>query len=169
MRHKKLQLCTILLLGIGLADVYSQQTIPSTGGNGSGSGGKVSYSAGQTFYHTNPGSNGTEAQGVQQPYEISELTGIEDKGIHLVISAYPNPVTDFLLLKIEASTLINLQPLYYQLFDINGKLLMNRNIESNETPVSMKKLVPGTYILKVIEAQSTGNQKEIKTYQIIKN
>ena len=101
MRHKKLKLSAVLLLGLGLTGLQAQNAVPATGGNASGSGGTVAYSVGQVVYTTNTATNGSVAQGVQQPFEISVVTGLEEaKGINLALSAYPNPTTDFLNLKV---------------------------------------------------------------------
>lgn len=61
----------LLLLGFGITTAQAQQATTATGGNASGSGGPVAYSVGQVVYTTNTSSNGSVAQGVQQPYEIS--------------------------------------------------------------------------------------------------
>ena len=162
MRHKKLKLSAVFLLGLGLTGLQAQTAVPATGGNASGSGGTVNYSVGQVVYTTNTGgSNGTVAQGVQQPFEISVVTGLDEaKGINLAVSAYPNPTTDFLNLKVENYDNTNLS---YKLFDISGKLLETKKITGNETSIVMSNLVPATYFIKVTE----GN-KEIKTFKIIK-
>jgi len=157
----------LILLGliISLA-VNAQEAIPVTGGNASGSSGSVSYTIGQVAYITNNGTNGTVAQGVQQPFEISVITGIEQaKSINLNCSAYPNPTTDYLTLKVD-----NIEPstLNFQLYDINGKLLENKQITSIESIISMKNLVAATYILKVIQMKYSSSQ-EVKTFKIIKN
>jgi hypothetical protein len=48
------------------------------------------------FILQNAGTNGTAAQGVQQPYEISVVTAIEKAlDILLEMVVYPNPATDF--------------------------------------------------------------------------
>ncbi len=145
-----------------LSQVSAQEAIPASGGEASGSGGSASYSVGQVVYATNTGTNGSVAQGVQQSFEISTETGMEEaKGINLIVSAYPNPATDFLTLSVDNFEVSNL---LYQLYDINGKLLENKKLESNQTSIVMGELVPATYFLKVIE----GN-KEVKTFKIIKN
>jgi len=83
MRYKKAKLIAAFLLGIGLTGLQAQESVTASGGNASGAGGTVSYSVGQVVYKTNTGSNGSEAQGVQQPYEISVIIGIEEaKYIH---------------------------------------------------------------------------------------
>jgi hypothetical protein len=161
MRNKKLKFCTVLLLFIGLTGLQAQNTISASGGNASGSGGSVSYTIGQVVYNTYTGTNGSAAHGVQQPYEISVVTGIEEaKDISLEIMVYPNPATDFIKLKIENYELQNLR---YQLYDINGSLLLDNKVESNETNIVMSNFLPATYFLKV-----TDKNKVVKTFKIIK-
>jgi len=162
MRHKRLKLSAVLLLGLGLTGLQAQESVNATGGDASGSGGSASYSVGQVVYTTNTGTNGYVVQGVQQPYEISVVTGIEEaKGINLSVSAYPNPTTDYLTLEVKDVELSNLS---YQLYDMNGKLLQSEKIAGNQTSISMNNLVPATYFVKVVQ----GN-KEVKTFKIIKN
>jgi hypothetical protein len=62
-------------LTFSLSTIHAQEAIPAGGGNASGSGGSASYSVGQVVYTTNTGTNGSAAQGVQQPYEISVVSG----------------------------------------------------------------------------------------------
>ncbi|MFW5879479.1 MAG: T9SS type A sorting domain-containing protein [bacterium] len=169
MRHKKrsksLGLASIIMLTASLSSVVAQECINSTGGNHSGTGGSMSYTVGQVDYATYKGTTGSLAQGVQQSYEISVVTGLEKaKGISLSVSAYPNPTTDFLQLQVDASALLSIQSLTYQLFDIQGKLLQSEKIIGKQTSIVMSNLIPATYFIKVIQ----GN-KSIKTFKIIKN
>ncbi len=162
MRHKNLKLSAVLLLGLGLTGLQAQKSVNATGGNASGSGGSASYSVGQVVYTTNTGTTGSVAQGVQQPFEISVVTAIEEgKGINLTISAYPNPTSDYLTLSVDNFEISNLS---YQLYDMSGKLLQTQKITGNQTSIVMSNLVPATYFVKVIH----GN-KEVKTFKIIKN
>ena len=162
MKHKRLKLRALLFLGLGLTGLQAQTSVNATGGNASGSGGSASYSVGQLAYTTNTGTNGSVSEGVQQPFEISIVTGIEEaKGINLSVSAYPNPTTDYLTLSIGEFDISNLS---YQLYDMNGKLLQNEKITGNQTSIAMGNLVPANYFVKVIQ----GN-KEVKTFKIIKN
>jgi len=70
-------------------------------------------------------------QGVQQPFEILVVTGIEEaKGISLEISVYPNPTSDFLKLNVESFELENLS---YELYDIKCSLLSSNKIVGKET------------------------------------
>jgi hypothetical protein len=156
----------IILMFIGLMNGYAQETVPSSGGNASGSGGSVSYTVGQVVYKTNSGTSGSVAQGVQQPYEISVETGNQEiKGITLSCSAYPNPVTDFIILDVDNA---ENKKLSYLLYDLNGKMLDSKEIHENKTSVNMGIYVAGTYFMKITELQHTSLQ-EIKIFKIIKN
>jgi hypothetical protein len=162
MKYKKLKLSAVLLLGLGLTGLQAQTSINATGGNASGSGGSVSYSVGQVVYTTNTGTNGSVAEGVQQPFEISVVTAIEEaKGINLSVTAYPNPTTNYLTLEVPDFQLF---PFTFHLYDMNGKLLQNEKITGNQTSIVMSNLVPANYFVKVIQ-----ENKEIKTFKIIKN
>jgi hypothetical protein len=161
MINKKVFVSLILISGLVQTGLQAQNATTTTGGNAKGAGGTVSYSMGQMVYTTHSGTTGTVAQGVQQPYEISVISGINDGAITLDCTAYPNPTTDYLRLKIADNTTLNLT---YQIYDINGKLLFNKKVEGSETTISMQGLVPGSYFLKV-----TDNKQEIKTFKIIKN
>ena len=166
MRHKRLKLSAVLLLGIGLTGLQAQESVNTTGGDASGSGGSASYSIGQVMYQTETGIDGSVIEGVQQPYEISLVTGLEEAtGINLSVSAYPNPAIDYLTLSTNDNvhTRHALSQLSFQLYDINGKLLQNGKITGNKTNIVMSNLVPATYFVKVVQ----GN-KEVKTFKIIK-
>lgn len=159
---KKISLLLPVVLYFGLLELQAQQVGTASGGNASGSGGTVSYSVGQTVYFTYTGTDGSTAQGVQQPYEISVVTGMEETlGISLEIMVYPNPATEFITLKIENYEIRNLN---YQLYDMNARLLYDHKIVSNETGIVMHNLKPSIYLLKV-----TDRNKVIKTFKIIKN
>lgn len=161
MRHKKFKFSAVLLLGLGLTGLQAQTSVNATGGNASGSGGTVAYSVGQVVYTTNTGTNGSVAQGVQKPFEISVVTAIEEaKGINLSVSAYPNPTTDNLTLEVKD---FKLSTLHFQLYDMSGKLLQSEKITGNQTSIVMSNLVPANYFVKVVQ-----NNKEVKTFKIIK-
>ena len=159
---KKFSLLLPVVLCFGVFGLQAQQVVTTSGRNATGAGGTSSYTVGQIVYNTYTGTNGSAAQGVQQPFEISVVTGIEEAlGISLEIMVYPNPTTEFITLKIENHEVLNLR---YQLYDINGSLLQDNKIVSNETSIVMSSLVPATYFLKV-----TDNKKIVKTFKIIKN
>ena len=151
---------------------FAQETVSSAGGNATGGGGSVSYTVGQVANTTNTGSNGSVAHGVQQAFEISVLTTVEEaENIFLEWTAYPNPASDFLKLSMKnpESSGLSIDNLSYRLYDSNGKLLLNENLDGFETTVTMVGLQSGIYILKVTESLGKASKKELKTFKIIKH
>lgn len=177
MRYKKLKLSAVLMLGLGITGLQAQESINTAGGNASGSGGSVSYSVGQVTYQTYTGTNGSVAEGVQQPYEISVLMALEEtKGINLLVSVYPNPTSDYLTLSISDNVKPsqNLSFLSYQLNDMNGKILQSEIITGNQTSIDMSNLLPATYFVKVLAQwgnDRTGiiqKNKKLITFKVLK-
>jgi hypothetical protein len=148
-----------LFLGI---QVQAQQNTVAAGGDATGNGGSVAYSVGQVFYTTATSNSGSVAQGVQQAFLLSEvLTTKAAAGISLTCAVYPNPTTDYLLLKVVN---YDISKLRYSLFDIAGKDLGNRQIQAAESRIEMRNYPSGTYLLNITEANQT-----IKTIKIVKN
>jgi hypothetical protein len=160
MKHLKFFLIAFCLYVYGVT-LMAQSTIPTGGGDASGTGGKVSYTLGQIVSSSISGTSGTITQGVQQPFEISVVTGTEEtSGIILEFSVYPNPATGFVILKIQNYDTENLS---FKLYDINGTLLQSKKVEGNETQIQLGNVLSGTYLLKIVD-----NNKEIRTFKIIR-
>jgi len=161
MKHKITKLSAIFLFCLASIGIQAQEAIPASGGNASGSGGSVSYTVGQVFYTINTGSNGSTAQGVQQPFEISIVTGnIVSNGINLTCSVYPNPTSRYIKLMVAH---YNAKNMTYQLYDNSGKLLENKTIDGKEIWIDMGDLIVASYILKV-----SMDGKVSKTFKIVK-
>src|SRR5689334_14951532 len=88
----------ICLLCIEFSGMNAQSNTVASGGDAKGSGGSSSYSVGQVNYATNSGGSKIITEGIQQPYEILVVTGIEKTDIDLSAAVYPNPATDFIIL-----------------------------------------------------------------------
>jgi hypothetical protein len=145
-----------LICSVGL---HAQESPTATGGKATGTGGTASYSVGQVVYTTATGTNGSVAQGVQQPYEISTTLGINETSINLELSVYPNPTTDYLTLKVDDHSNLN-----YQVYDLQGKVIENNKVTTSITTISMEALPKAIYFLNV-----TKNNQIVKTFKIIKN
>jgi len=161
MKHKKLKMSVAFLL-LGLGGMLAQEALPATGGDAIGSGGTVSYTVGQAAYTAN-GTNGSVTLGVQQSYVVSTILGVELTNINLEVLAYPNPTTDYLILKIGDVVFASQSGLNYQLYDIQGRLLKHNKIVDNNTTIKMKGMQTATYILRIVNDHST-----LKTFKIIK-
>jgi hypothetical protein len=158
MKHKK-TITSVAFLLLGLGGLQAQESPTATGGEATGTGGTASYSGGQVVYTTATGTNGSVAQGVQQPFEISTTVGINETSINLELSVYPNPTTDYLSLKVEKT-----EGLTFQLYDLQGKVITNEKVNSATTTVAMENLPTATYFLNVVK-----NNQIVKTFKIIKN
>ena len=146
-----------------VCDSVAQEAISASGGNISGSGGSVSYTVGQVAYLNLTGTYGSVAQGVQHPYEIFLVTGInEATGISLSFHVYPNPVQDFLKLKIQDPDTGNL---IWKLFDASGRLIGTDHVSDTETLIPMTGYARGAYLFSVYNK----HEFQFATYQIIKN
>ena len=160
MKNKSTRLIAVFLLTIGLSCLYAQQAVLTASGNITGSNGSVTYSVGQVAFLTNTGTTGIITEGVQQPFEILIMEGIEEKGITLECSVFPNPAGDFVKLKTDRHEIRNLS---FRLYTLTGVLLQNNLIAGSELSIPMDGLVPGTYFLTVIE-----NDNVLKSFKIIK-
>lgn len=158
MKQKKIKL-SVLLLSIGIS-VQAQQATTTTGGDATGSGGTVAYSVGQVVYTTNTGSTGSVAQGVQHAYEIFTL-GIKETTLNISLTAFPNPTADHLTLQIRD---YNNEKLSYQLFDMQGKQLSNRQITAQQTQIDMTGLPTATYFVNIVNQEN----KQVQSFKIIK-
>ena len=159
MKQKQPILIALVLASFSFA-ASAQQSVNASGNNAAGAGGSSSYSVGQVVYTTNSGTTGKLTQGVQQPYEISTLGIDELPELSLQFSAYPNPTTNVLTLAIENYSTDTLK---YQLFDITGKVIASNKLTGSRTNIDMNNYQAAIYFLKITE-----NNKEIKTFKIIK-
>lgn len=139
--------------------LIGQQSINSSGGNGTGTGGSFSYSLGQTDYVAATGTNGKVSQGVQQPFEIFLLGANQLPEISSEWRIYPNPTTDIVSIKNDNDDVI----VNYQLFDVTGKLIATSTDKVQSNEINMTSLAKGNYIL-VIQT----NNNSTKTFKIIK-
>jgi len=157
--HIKIVFLLAGLLWLGIAQ--AQESINTSGGDASGSGGSAAYSIGQVVYTTNTGSNGSEVQGVQQTYEIQSLEVSEVKPT-ISLKVFPNPTTSNLTLQISE---YNNQEYSYLLYDMLGKALNKGQITSQQTQINTSDLPSATYIINI---RNKLNQN-IQSFKIIKN
>lgn len=157
MINKKVIVSLLLFAASGL---YAQDNIVVAGGEATGVGGSASFTTGQIVYTQKTGTTGSESQGVQQPYELTVTTGLNETGKNIEVKVYPNPSTSFLTLNIEADETENLS---YQLINIQGKVIETNKIIKSITNIRVEDLPKSTYFLSIVE-----NNKPIKSFNIIK-
>jgi hypothetical protein len=150
---------SILLYSFGFS-VLAQDATVATGGNGNGSNGTVSFSVGQVVYTTS-GTNATASKGIQQPYEISIITGFREEAASIIdLSVFPNPTTDLLTLEVKD---FHGDKLMYQLTDLQGKEIENKKITSGQNLINLTNFSASTYFINVFQ-----DTKQIQTFKIIK-
>lgn len=157
----KSHILTLLLSITLILTLSAQEAVITTGGNATGSGGSASYSIGQGLYTTDIGADGSIAQGVQQAYEISTFTSADETTTGIVLTVFPNPASDYLIL--EVGDFENNQ-LQYMLLDSYGRLLEVRPVTAHQMNITTTQLAPGTYFLKIL-----ADNAEIKTFKIVKH
>ena len=145
------------ILSVFLLNVNAQEIISTSGDYFENTDASISWTIGESMIDTY--SNGTNilTQGFQQsrltPSTIFEL---EDAGISVNIA--PNPTTDFIHLYIDDFKGVN-----YQLYDFNGKIIRQADVNTAETMISFSNLSYAVYFLRIMKGTQI-----IKTFQIIK-
>ncbi len=145
------------ILSVFLLNVNAQEIISTSGDYFENTNASISWTIGESMIETY--SNGTNVltQGFQQTrLTSSSIFELEDTGISVNIA--PNPTTDFIHLYID-----NFKDINYQLYDFNGKLIRQADVNSIETMISFSNLSYAAYFLKIMKGT-----KIIKTFQIIK-
>ncbi len=149
-----------ILFSLGIFGVNAQSSTVTAGGEGSGSGGTISYSIGLTNFEASSGSSGSVTAGVQHAY-ITVVSGVDRPEINLLAEVYPNPTATHVTLKVDGISANNLS---YVLLDINGNVLQQSSVISSSTIINLGNLSNTTYLLKVFR-----KKQELKTFKIIKN
>ena len=164
-----------LLSSIG---AFAQTAVVSSGGDFSGTNCSISYSVGQVGYHAYTGNNISFGEGVQQPYEIYDITEeaivlqddnsaqrgtleVEETTRNITLSVYPNPTDDFLNLVVDGD---GLGAMKCAVYDVSGRQISDRSIYVGETSLDMGGLPPATYFVRV-----TDDGHILKTFKIVKN
>ena len=143
--------------GIG----FSQQNAVASGGDASGSGGKVSYTIGQIDYGSLSGASGTMTEGVQQPFEIFEIVGLGETSLDISATLFPNPAATSVVLSMEAS---QSESTTFRLSDASGRLVRSGGITGKETQIDLQNLPDACYYLDVMVAERLA-----KSFKLIKN
>ncbi|MCB0839712.1 MAG: T9SS type A sorting domain-containing protein [Bacteroidetes bacterium] len=147
----------IVLFFLLWGSLQAQEAINASGGDGSGSAGGISYSIGQIAWNT-IGSSEYLLEGVQQPYEISPSVGMNE--LQLGIQLFPNPSNGLIQLTLEDLPVSGLR---YQLYDIQGQLLKQADLQEVQTVIDLSAFPTGAYLLK-----ASNHQNQFKSFTIIK-
>lgn len=138
----------------------SQQLLGSAGGTYRNTYYQLDWSVGELLTETYNGFENTLTQGFHQgEYIITAISQMEN--LLLKITAFPNPATDFVILNIESQ---KEEGLGYILTDLNGKILQESKILTNQQQINLEGIAAGVYFLNV-----QSDKKALKTFKIIKS
>lgn len=140
----------------------AQSAVATAGGDASGSNGSVSFTVGQVDYISISNGSGVISQGVQQPYEIFQIIGVDEIKPEETIAVYPNPTNGLLQIRRDGSTSTTQLTIY----DALGQLVESRLLNAAQSIIDLSGLSNGIYHLKF---QNTSDQQAqliqvIKTY-----
>jgi hypothetical protein len=151
---RNLLLPIILLSGLKL---MSQSSPVSSGGEGSGPGGTVSFSIGQLVVESTIDSQGSISPGVQQTYESSSVY-VNDELFNNNLQVYPNPATHLIQLEFAS-------PFEGQLIilDIQGNTVATQEINSKSVQIDASNWSAGTYMLQVQK-----DKQSVSVHRVVK-
>ena len=150
----------ILLITSCATFLQAQEVVTTAGNYGETTSGSLTWTVGEPVIETITDGTNTLTQGFQQSkLTVTAINDLEIPGIEL--SVYPNPTNSFLSIEVKTD---KQRDLLLSLFDINGRLILQKKMAGNKQTIKMQNYKPATYILKVTEAN-----KEIRTYQIVKH
>ena len=122
----------------------------------------IEYSIGQIFYSEVKTNDYQYQEGVFQISSIIIQSVNENEFGKLIISEYPNPVTDFLQININSQT-SDISSFSYQITDINGKIISSKSISNTIEIIDFQNIKNGLYILSIFkENKIVYSQKIVK-------
>jgi hypothetical protein len=161
-RHIRSLGSIICIYFICIPAIQGQQLILTAGMDASGTGGSVSFSLAQTFFTGSSGINGTVAEGVQQPYEISVVIAVTPvPGPEMKCQVYPNPAGNYINVSVDEMMVMQSS---YALYDLQGKNLGGELIMERHQRITLSHLTPGIYLLKISDTNQI-----VKSFRIIKH
>lgn len=150
----------LLIMMLATMTVSAQQSVNSSGGSFTGTGGSASISVGQIAYTALKSDSATITQGVQQVWVFQPQSVQKLKASSVQTVVYPNPVLDGLTLEITSG---NPNDCKWIFSDLQGKIISNGEFENSRAYISAESFSSGTYILSISEKnQIIQSQKIIK-------
>jgi hypothetical protein len=154
-----MRIVLLLMFTLYCTLLQAQEVVASSGSTLTNANGSLQFTIGESVTNTLTKGEKTITQGFNQPV-VSVSIISEVKNLDFSITAYPNPATDILTIKVGKNNITGLQ---FLMFDLKGSLLLQKDIESSETVVSVELLQTGIYIMRINEGL-----KELKSFKIIK-
>jgi hypothetical protein len=90
--------------------------------------------------------------------QIKEPSSTSQKSDDGVLTAYPNPAKDFLVVKAKDSSLKIKSVIFYSIL---GTQVANYNVNTNRAEINIEKLKPGKYLIRYILSDNTQKVTQI--------
>ncbi len=139
------------------AQTTEREVVSANGNFYANSAGQLSTTLGEPVISTTTNGTNTLTQGFQQT-QIT-VTGIEDLQTDFEMNIYPNPVSNFITIKIKELK----ENILLTIYTVEGKVVINRPLTVTETKLDVGSFAKGNYFLNV-----TQQNEIIKTYKIVK-
>jgi hypothetical protein len=156
---QKIFILMISLMAVCQWRAIAQADVTVSGGNGNSSGGTVSYSVGQVAYKQYAETDGSVSEGVQQTYEVADLS-LENNSTIFDCAVYPNPTFSGVRFILQDSSY---PEMHADLFDATGKAVLVLPMLYEQQDIQLGHLPAGTYVLRVYSAKKT-----VRSFKIIK-
>jgi hypothetical protein len=158
-KNKITSFIVLMLFSINTyCQTISKQVIASTGNSFNNTNNNVCFTIGETIVEIMTSSNYQVGSGYHQSLNMT-LLSIENYNAQVSLKLYPNPVSAYLFIKQEIS-----HPLLITIFDINGKTLLEKNME-NDFSIDVSALTNGMYLAQIKDLSNSS----INTYKFLKN
>ena len=161
-------LLIILVLTASVSVKAQQLEVVATSGDFyKKSSGSISWTLGEVAIETLSETNYILTQGFQQSkLTVTAINDLKVPGIEL--SVYPNPTNSFLSIEVKTD---KQRDLLLSLFDLNGRLILQKKMTGNKQTINMQNYKSGTYILKVMLEKDSSRKDTmhcVSTFRIIK-
>jgi len=151
----------IMAFGICFGQTIISDVTATAGDYSVGSNINLSWTVGIIVTETFTGTGSTLAQGFQAG--TYKITIIEEKpDISYQISIYPNPTDDLINIVIQTDEIPHLK---IELIDINGKQLLFKEINNNNSQIRLSKYPNSIYFLKIYDSNN-GFMKSFKIQKV---
>jgi len=150
---KTILIFLLVIPSIAFAQDTLQTVVSSSGGDHKNEKLSISWTVGEVVTETLTSTTHSLSQGFQQGNLVVTRI-LENLPVDFQIKAYPNPVSDILIIESKESGF------EFQLINNEGKVLRNGIIHSNLDEIDFSEYPPGIYYLQI---------EKHKTHKIIKN
>jgi hypothetical protein len=154
---KSLILFSVFLFFVA-GSATAQKVVSANGGTATAAGVEVSWTIGEPITETVTDGTTTLTQGFQQSkLTVTAINDIQISGVE--IKVYPNPTSDYVTVHFSKA----MEKPTYLLFDLSGRLIEQKNIETTDAKIDMTGYAGGSYILKL-----NSGQQPLQSFKIIK-